>query len=62
MALAAEGVCQGVEVSMVHRSMPRIFGGIFQYIIALYCRCYGMATAGDSALWVAIRSIFWSYL
>ena len=62
MALAAEGVRQGVEVSMVHRSMPRIFSGICQYTIALYCRCYGTATAGDSTLWVAIRSILWSYL
>ena len=62
MALAAEGVRQGVEVSMVHRSMLRIFSGICQYTIALHCQCYGTATAGDSMLWVAIRSISGLYL
>ena len=62
LALAAEGVRQGVEVSMVFRSMPMIFSGICQYTIALYCRCYGTATAGDNILWVAIHSISWLYL
>lgn len=47
---------------MVHRNMPTIFGGICQYTIALYCRCYRMATAGDSMLWVAIHIISWLYL
>ena len=62
MALAAEGVRQGVEVSMVHKSMLMILSGIYQYTIALYCRCYGTAPADDSMLWVGTRSISWSYL
>ena len=59
MALVAEGVRQGVEVSMVHRRMLRMSIGICQYTIALYYRCYGTAPADDSMLWVDIRSISW---